>query len=73
MTANTGVNPSVGRYAKSTTGVGRGGYNPPVYGGDYYNYTDKGREEGMIISFDYILISDYVFSSSLRFISITTE
>jgi len=46
---NTGVNPSVGRYAKQTTGMGRGGYNPPTYGGDYYNYSDKGREEGIII------------------------
>ena len=34
----------MGRYGKAVTGVGRGGYNPPMYGGDYY---DKGREEGI--------------------------
>jgi hypothetical protein len=46
MVPSTGVNPSMGRYGKMPAGTGRGGYNPPVYGGDYYNYSDKGREEG---------------------------
>lgn len=46
MTVSTGGNAPMSRYAKPATGIGRGGYNPPVYGGDYYNYSDKGREEG---------------------------
>jgi hypothetical protein len=52
------MNPSVGRYGKQPTGMGRGGYNPPIYGGDYYNYSDKGREEGIIIHF-LIFIYDF--------------
>jgi hypothetical protein len=64
--SNTGVNPSVGRYGKQTTGMGRGGYNPPMYGGDYYNYSDKGREEGIIIHF--VIFIDDIFCFFLRFI-----
>ncbi|CAF4001090.1 unnamed protein product [Rotaria sordida] len=41
---STGINPSMGRYGRMTTGMNRSGYNPPIYGGDY-NYSDKGREE----------------------------
>ena len=37
----------MGRYGKNTTGAGSGGYNPPNYRTDeYYNYGDKGREDG---------------------------
>jgi hypothetical protein len=39
----------MGRYGKMTTGGGQGGYNPPNYSGDHYNYGDKGREEGKLI------------------------
>ncbi|CAF2559743.1 unnamed protein product [Rotaria sp. Silwood2] len=46
---STVVNPSMGRYGKTTTGMNRSGYNPPVYGGDY-NYSDKGREEDSYLS-----------------------
>jgi hypothetical protein len=46
------TNPSLGRYAKQPTGMGRGGYNPPVYGGgDYYNQNDRNRDEGESIVF----------------------
>lgn len=54
------TNPSLGRYAKQQTGGNRGGYNPPVYGGgDYYNYSDKNRDEGESIVFfnDLLLFS----------------
>ncbi len=49
MISTTGSNPPMSRYSKQATGMVRGGYNPPVYsGGEYYNYNDKGREEGKI-------------------------
>lgn len=37
----------MGRYGKTTTGVGRGGYSPPNYRAEQYqhNYGEKGQEE----------------------------
>ncbi len=41
---NPNLNTSMGRYGKNTTGAGRGGYSPPNYTKEYYNYGDKGQE-----------------------------
>lgn len=53
---NPGVNTSMGRYGKTTTGVGQGGYNPPNYSSNHYGYGDKSREEGKLIILQKIII-----------------
>ncbi len=48
----------MGRYGKTTTGAGYGGYSPPNYNSEHYSYADKGREEGnleILINFKNIM------------------